>query len=394
MYEDDGSQDVVVTYTQHPAGGDEDDMGQAVYGKKGWKQEISLNALLMRDIGKFPILERAVQERLLAQYEKTGDERILNKLIETNLRFVVKIAWRYANRYGVPFLDAFSEGSLGLRKGIMKYNPTFGCTLLTYAAHWIEQYIERFIINKRDVVRMTAHAHEVLGKYRTASLRLIHQKKVGSTEEEICKEAGLSSAQRKYLQYRVMPSVSIDTFGLDKDGDDTEMPIPDERPLQDETLGDDDLREKILGTINSFKLRDRWVIVLRFGLNDDPLPTETIAQLMKVTHEEVQILELEALRLLHAPAAVLESAANRGGWIRKKATSELPPQQRFVIQAMYGVVYGEWTLDDIGQALGGLTRERVRQIQNKVLRILKKRIVLNGEGEVEIINPNKGREVE
>ena len=118
-------------------------------------QSLDPTRLYLDEIGVSPLLT-ADEEKVLARRARDGDDEARQRMIECNLRLVVKIAKRYANR-GLPLLDLIEEGNLGLIRAVEKFDPERGFRFSTYATWWIRQSIERGIMNQSRTVRLPIH---------------------------------------------------------------------------------------------------------------------------------------------------------------------------------------------------------------------------------------------
>lgn len=129
--------------------------------------------IYLRDIQRTPLLTAAAERELALKIEK-GDEAARNKMIESNLRLVVKIAKRYISR-GLPFLDLIEEGNLGLIKSVERFNLAKECRFSTYSTWWIRQSIERALINQSRTIRLPVHVSDDIGRMIRASRKLSHE---------------------------------------------------------------------------------------------------------------------------------------------------------------------------------------------------------------------------
>ena len=116
----------------------------------------------LQEIRRYPLLT-AEEEIRLAENLARNDESARHRMIESNLRLVVKISKKYLNR-GLPFLDLIEEGNLGLIKAVEKFNPQKGCRFSTYATWWIRQSIERALMNQSRLVRLPVHVTDHLNR--------------------------------------------------------------------------------------------------------------------------------------------------------------------------------------------------------------------------------------
>ena len=149
--------------------------------------------LYMREIGKTPLLTRE-EEIKLASRVRRGDKRARERMINANLRLVVKISYDYAN-FGMPLLDLINEGNIGLMKAVERFNPKKGAKLSTYAALWIRQSIRRALSNQSKTIRLPVHIVDKVHKLHRASIELTEELGREPSDTELGKRLGVSPAK-------------------------------------------------------------------------------------------------------------------------------------------------------------------------------------------------------
>jgi len=167
--------------------------------------------LYLREIGVSPLLN-ADEEKSFARQALRGDESARQRMIESNLRLVVKIARRYLNR-GLPLLDLIEEGNLGLIHAVKKFDPERGFRFSTYATWWIRQTIERAIMNQSGTVRLPIHIIKDINTCLRAARVLRHQGDVAPTTAAIAAhlDRDVAGVERLIaLHNRVTNSSSVD----------------------------------------------------------------------------------------------------------------------------------------------------------------------------------------
>ncbi|MGB2359370.1 MAG: sigma-70 family RNA polymerase sigma factor, partial [Porticoccaceae bacterium] len=151
-------------------------------------QVIDATSLYLKEIGFAPLLT-ADEEVYYARKFQKGCEASRHRMIESNLRLVVKISRRYVNR-GLELLDLIEEGNLGLMRAVEKFDPELGYRFSTYATWWIRQTIERALMNQTRTIRLPVHVVKELNVYLRASRTLAQRLDHAPTPEEIAEEVG------------------------------------------------------------------------------------------------------------------------------------------------------------------------------------------------------------
>lgn len=268
------------------------------HGKDSLTKTTDATQMYLGEIGFSPLLT-AEDEVRLARLALKGDAVARNKMIESNLRLVVKIARRYLNR-GLAFLDLIEEGNLGLMRAVEKFDPERGFRFSTYATWWIRQTVERAIMNQTRTIRLPIHVVKELNVYLRAARKLAQTLDHEPSPEEIAElvDKPLEDVKRLLgLNERIM---SIDTpFGYEE-GKSLLDTVADEASMDPaKLLTDENLRLHIDEWLNELSPAQREVIERRFGLHTYEKATlEQVGQQIGLTRERVRQIQVEALKAL------------------------------------------------------------------------------------------------
>ncbi|CAM3391981.1 sigma S (sigma 38) factor of RNA polymerase, major sigma factor during stationary phase [Xenorhabdus nematophila ATCC 19061] len=267
--------------------------------------------LYLGEIGFSPLLT-AEEEVLFARRALRGDIAARQRMIESNLRLVVKISRRYSNR-GLALLDLIEEGNLGLIRAVEKFDPERGFRFSTYATWWIRQTIERAIMNQTRTIRLPIHIVKELNVYLRTARELAHKLDHEPTVEEIAERLDKPVEDISRMMRLNERITSVDT-PISGDSDKALLDIlSDENDSGPETtIQDDDMKQSIVKWLFELNAKQREVLARRFGLLGYEAETlEDVGREIGLTRERVRQIQVEGLRrlrdILHTQGLNLES---------------------------------------------------------------------------------------
>jgi RNA polymerase primary sigma factor len=254
--------------------------------------------LYLREIQKTKLLT-ADEEKELAGRIARGDKAARDKMIESNLRLVVKIAKRYINR-GLPFLDLIEEGNMGLIKAVERFKLSKECRFSTYATWWIRQSIERALVNQSRTIRLPVHVSDDINRMLRVTREQLQKFNQEPTIKDVAAGMGVNIAYVRKLMVLLKKTYSIER----PMGENNDYFLID--TIEDSsTVSPADLLEDI----NKYEIVSQWfqtlsdsekkILTLRFGLDDkEPQTLDTIGRSFGVTRERIRQIEAKSLEKL------------------------------------------------------------------------------------------------
>jgi RNA polymerase nonessential primary-like sigma factor len=279
---------------------DDDDDNKTYAAGQVPDSQLDATRIYLSEIGNSKLLT-AEEEVYFARKAQKGDMAARQRMIESNLRLVVKIARRYMNR-GLALLDLIEEGNLGLIRAVEKFDPERGFRFSTYATWWIRQTIERAIMNQTRTIRLPIHVVKEINVYLRAARKLTQQLDHEPTADEIAEllDKPIGDVKRMLgLNERV---TSVDTpYGKDAD-----KPLLD--TIADENASDpadhlqvDGINAHLDAWLDRLNEKQRAVVERRFGLHGyENFTLEEVANELGVTRERVRQIQMDALKRLRA----------------------------------------------------------------------------------------------
>lgn len=277
---------------------EEDNTPDDVFTRDDSARAMDATQIYLGEIGFSPLLS-AEEEVYFSRLSLKGDQAARKRMIESNLRLVVKIARRYINR-GLALLDLIEEGNLGLIRAVEKFDPERGFRFSTYATWWIRQTIERAIMNQTRTIRLPIHVVKELNIYLRAARELSQRLDHEPTPEEIA-----AALDRPVEEVRKMLKLnekitSVDTPVVGSSEKQLLDILADEKELGPETeLQDADIRHHLVLWLEELNPKQREVLARRFGLlGFEPSTLEDVGREIGLTRERVRQIQVEALRRL------------------------------------------------------------------------------------------------
>lgn len=259
---------------------------------------VDVTRLYLKEIGYTPLLS-ADEELRVSRLARSGDPASRRRMVESNLRLVVKIARRYVNR-GLSLLDLIEEGNLGLLHAVKKFDPERGFRFSTYATWWIRQNIERGLMNQTRTIRLPVHVVKELNIYLRAERELAAR--------------GCSEPSVEEIAARVERPVNVVKKVLSANEHVTSADAPvavdtDRTVLETLSAGGDsdpgeifqltELQQTIARWVHSLPDKHREVLCRRFGLDGYDTDTlENVGAEIGLTRERVRQIQVEALKRL------------------------------------------------------------------------------------------------
>jgi RNA polymerase nonessential primary-like sigma factor len=257
--------------------------------------------IYLNELSKSTLLT-AEEEIHLGRLVQQGDQPARQRMIESNLRLVVKISRKYMNR-GLPMLDLIEEGNLGLIRAVEKFDPEKGFRFSTYATWWIRQTIERAIMNQTRTIRLPIHIIKEMNIYLKKARELSQELDREASAEDVAQVTGKPvEVIEKMFRMHADKTSSLDV-SVSKDTDQQLLDTVADEDAKEPTdiLQSEEIRDNLDQWLEMLSDRQREVISRRFGVRGHhPSTLEQVASEMGVTRERVRQVQMSALKSLRS----------------------------------------------------------------------------------------------
>jgi len=266
-------------------------------------EEISDDTLAayIRRIVRIPLLSKE-DELILGAKIQQGDERAFRKLVEANLRFVVKVAMRYQG-CGLSLLDLINEGNLGLLEAGRRYSPDHGVKFITYAVWWIRQAIMQALAAGGGAVRLPIRKARLASKIREMRNDLTQAHQEEPSDVALGEAMHLDPSEMEDILRGANAHTSLNDDGSGDDSLGLELAGKSVIPAADQELISHSFREEVERMLRHLKPRERQVVELRFGLGpEEPQTLEEVGRRLKLSRERIRQIEERAKQKLRLMA--------------------------------------------------------------------------------------------
>ena len=248
----------------------------------------------LRDISKYKILDSSEINELIIEAQK-GNDAARNKVVNSNLRFVVTIAKQFQHR-GIPLMDLIEAGNLGLIYSVDKFNVDKGFTFLSYAVWWIKQFIYKSIYWNSKVVRLPMSQQLLVNSITSTIESFIKEHHRNPSPVEISELTNISLDQVDFLAQFSSKVVSVDDYiGGDEENNQICDIIPDNNVPLDDLLNHEYLSKELEKILGELSIREHDLLCMLFGIGMPPVNQKVIANMFGVGRERIRQMKEGAL---------------------------------------------------------------------------------------------------
>lgn len=251
----------------------------------------------LRDISKYKILD-STEIISLVKKAQDGDTESRDKIVYSNLRFVVTIAKQFQNR-GVPLMDLIAEGNIGLCKAIEKYDPERGVAFLSYAIWWIRQCIFNSIYWHGKEIRLPMSQQMIVINITDATTKFLQKHHRNPSSPELSEITGIPVEQIDYLSQFSNKLVSVDEFiGGDEENSQVCDIIPDGEPSLDDQINKEYITSELERYLSKLTIREHDLLCMYYGIGMSPVNHKVIQDMFGVGGERIRQMKEGALSKL------------------------------------------------------------------------------------------------
>lgn len=256
----------------------------------------------MQEVNRYPLLTKEEEYDLAVKFREDNDQEAAEKLVTSNLRFVVKIAAEYA-KFGGKLIDLVQEGNVGLMHAVREYNPYRGVRLISYAVWWIRGYIKEYLMRQQSMVRIGSNAKQkkLFHQLRREERKLELMGKEPDVKQ-LAEKLEVSVKDVEQMQQRIRHGdLSLDKTVGDSETNWLDLHADEETPAQDEALAQQEILNFILVKIEEIhdKLNEKELYILKHRImEDEPKTLQEIGDHFGISRERARQLEARILKQL------------------------------------------------------------------------------------------------
>ena len=257
----------------------------------------------LKVIGRYPLLTKE-QEFELARRIRDGNDAALEKLVYSNLRFVVSVAKRYVG-HGLSFLDLIAEGNMGLITAAHRFDERRNFRFISYAVWWIRQAIQKALAEQTHTVRLPINRAQQAQRLRKINNRMEQERGGSIHREELAKQLDITESKLNEINAVLRPLLSIDESLHDEDSQPLQeiLSNPDD-PTPEDNFAQNELRNQLVDAMEKLTSREKDIVVRYYGLSgEESTSLEAIGEDIHLSRERVRQIRNDALRKMrHAVA--------------------------------------------------------------------------------------------